>query len=153
MGKVGPTTHPCPPLVVAQMGDGLFFVKSGKTYIFFFFKFYLQAYTSLGRQKPELINDPVVVDLAKKHNVSVNLVLLAYALVQGIGILPKSVTPSRIHENIKVVDVKLTIETRTTLCRLGGWSSRSLELFYDAVKKSFFYGVAHVVERLLSSNF
>ena len=79
---------------------------------------FFQAYTSLGRNRPELINDPVVVELAKKHNVSVNLVLLAYALVQGIGILPKSVTPSRIRENIQVVNVKLTNEEIAKLTAL-----------------------------------
>ncbi len=79
----------------------------------------MQAYTSLGRQKPELINDPVVLDLAKKHNTSVNLILLAYAHVQGIGILPKSVTPSRIHENIGVVNVKLTKEEVEKLTALN----------------------------------
>lgn len=30
-----------------------------------------QAFSSLGRHEPDLINDPVVVDLAKKHNTSV----------------------------------------------------------------------------------
>uniref|UniRef100_A0A914WW58 NADP-dependent oxidoreductase domain-containing protein n=1 Tax=Plectus sambesii TaxID=2011161 RepID=A0A914WW58_9BILA len=68
------------------------------------------AFTSLARQDPSLINDPVVVSLAEKHKTSINLILLAYALVQNIGILPKSVTPSRIQENFGVVNVKLTKE-------------------------------------------
>uniref|UniRef100_A0A914X700 NADP-dependent oxidoreductase domain-containing protein n=1 Tax=Plectus sambesii TaxID=2011161 RepID=A0A914X700_9BILA len=71
---------------------------------------FFQAFTSLARQDPSLINDPVVVSLAEKHKTSINLILLAYALVQNIGILPKSVTPSRIQENFGVVNVKLTKE-------------------------------------------
>uniref|UniRef100_A0A914WTE9 NADP-dependent oxidoreductase domain-containing protein n=1 Tax=Plectus sambesii TaxID=2011161 RepID=A0A914WTE9_9BILA len=71
---------------------------------------FFQAFTSLGRNDPSLINDPVVVSLAEKHKTSVYLVLLAYALVQNIGILPKSVTPARIKENFGVTNVTLTKE-------------------------------------------
>jgi diketogulonate reductase-like aldo/keto reductase len=78
-----------------------------------------------------LINDPVVVGLAEKYKVSVNLILLAFPLVQGIAIVPKSSTPSRIRENIGVVNVKLTKDdvnkltalniNRNTEPRTTGW--------------------------------
>ncbi len=89
-----------------------------------------QAFTSLARNEPTVINEPVIVGLAEKYNVSVSLILLAYALEQGIGILPKSTTPSRIHGNLGVVDVKLTDEEIAKLTalnrdqkytRLTGW--------------------------------
>jgi diketogulonate reductase-like aldo/keto reductase len=86
----------------------------------------LQAFTSLGRNEPTLVNDPVVVELVEKHSVPVSLILLAYALVQGIGIIPKSVTPSRIHENLGVVNVKLTNEEVAKLTALDRNQSYTL---------------------------
>uniref|UniRef100_A0A914W1T9 NADP-dependent oxidoreductase domain-containing protein n=1 Tax=Plectus sambesii TaxID=2011161 RepID=A0A914W1T9_9BILA len=69
---------------------------------------FFQAFSSLGKQNPKLIQDPVIAQIAQHHNTSVNLVLLAWALAQDIGILPKSQTPSRIKENFESTKVKLT---------------------------------------------
>ncbi|KAI6234618.1 Aldo keto reductase domain containing protein [Aphelenchoides fujianensis] len=71
---------------------------------------YFQAFSSLGRQEPALINDPVVVELAKKHNTSVEQILLSFATSQGIGIVPKSTTPARIASNFQVLELKLDDE-------------------------------------------
>ncbi|CAB03127.1 NADP-dependent oxidoreductase domain-containing protein [Caenorhabditis elegans] len=79
---------------------------------------FFQAFSSLARHEPKLIEDPVVVELAKKHNTSVPLVLLAWALRQNVGIVPKSVTPSRIVENFKVIDIALTPEDIQSLTAL-----------------------------------
>ncbi|VDP08731.1 unnamed protein product [Heligmosomoides polygyrus] len=63
---------------------------------------FFQAFSSLARQQPELVNDPVVVGLAKAHNTTVPLILLSWALSQGVGIVPKSSNPQRIKDNMKV---------------------------------------------------
>lgn len=81
-------------------------------------KIFFQAFSSLARHEPALIEDPVVVELAKKHNTTVPLVLLAWALRQDVGIVPKSVTPARIAENFKVIDIQLTSEEIESLSRL-----------------------------------
>ncbi|CAI5451267.1 unnamed protein product [Caenorhabditis angaria] len=80
---------------------------------------YFQAFSSLARHEPALIEDPTVVQLAAKHNTTVPLVLLAWALCQGVGIVPKSVTPSRIAENFKVINIKLTSEEIESLRKLN----------------------------------
>ncbi|EGT57779.1 hypothetical protein CAEBREN_01723 [Caenorhabditis brenneri] len=79
---------------------------------------FFQAFSSLARHEPKLIEDPVVVELAMKHNTSVPLVLLAWALRQNVGIVPKSVTPSRIIDNFKVKDVELSPEEIQSLTAL-----------------------------------
>ncbi|CAB3396710.1 unnamed protein product [Caenorhabditis bovis] len=79
---------------------------------------FFQAFSSLARHEPKLIEDPAVVELSKKHNVSVPLILLAWARCQGVGIVPKSVTPSRIAENFKVVNVNLSDEDIASLTKL-----------------------------------
>ncbi|KAK0413549.1 hypothetical protein QR680_006866 [Steinernema hermaphroditum] len=69
---------------------------------------FFQAFSSLARHEPKLINDPAVVEIAKAHNTSIELVLLAFALCQNVGIVPKSTNPERIASNLNVVDVKLS---------------------------------------------
>ncbi|KAI6214074.1 Aldo-ket-red domain-containing protein [Aphelenchoides besseyi] len=65
---------------------------------------FFQAYSSLGRQEPALVNDPVIVEIAKKQ------ILLAFATNQSVGIVPKSTTPERIHNNWKVLEITLDKE-------------------------------------------
>uniref|UniRef100_A0A1I7UVJ3 Aldo_ket_red domain-containing protein n=1 Tax=Caenorhabditis tropicalis TaxID=1561998 RepID=A0A1I7UVJ3_9PELO len=79
---------------------------------------FFQAFSSLARHEPKLIEDPTVVELAKKHNTSVPLVLLAWALRQNVGIVPKSVTPARIIDNFKVKNVELSQEDIQSLTAL-----------------------------------
>lgn len=70
----------------------------------------LQAFSSLGRYKDELINDPVVVALSKKYNTTVERVLLSFATSQRVGIVPKSTNPQRIADNFSVLELKLAPE-------------------------------------------
>ncbi|WKY06459.1 hypothetical protein Q1695_006557 [Nippostrongylus brasiliensis] len=68
---------------------------------------FFQAFSSLARNEPALVNDPVLVDIAKSHDTNVQMILLSWAFSQGVGIVPKSSTPHRIKDNMKVVDLKL----------------------------------------------
>lgn len=60
----------------------------------------VEAWSPLGRGR--VLEDPLLVQIAKKHNVSTGAICLQFALQQGICILPKSATPSRIIENYSV---------------------------------------------------
>ncbi|KIH46356.1 glyoxal reductase domain protein, partial [Ancylostoma duodenale] len=62
---------------------------------------FFQAFSSLARYKPELIEDPAVVAMAKKRNALVPVLLFSWALSQGVGIVPKSATPQRIIDNFE----------------------------------------------------
>nr|XP_032516739.1 uncharacterized oxidoreductase YtbE-like isoform X1 [Danaus plexippus plexippus] len=65
----------------------------------------LQAYCSFGGQairNNSLMEDPVVRDISAKHNATPAQVLLTWALQRGIAVIPKSVTPQRIKENIQL---------------------------------------------------
>ncbi|KAL3982345.1 Aldo/keto reductase family protein [Acanthocheilonema viteae] len=92
---------------------------------------FFQAYSSLARNHPDLMSDSVIVETAKAHNSTSQLVLLAWALSLGIGIIPKSSNPERVIDNFKVVELKLTeeeIERITQLdrnknyIRCDGWN-------------------------------
>ncbi|ALS79328.1 glyoxal reductase [Planococcus kocurii] len=57
-----------------------------------------------------LLEDPVLVEIAKQHNKSIAQVIIRWHLQNDLVIIPKSVTPSRIQENAQVFDFALTPE-------------------------------------------
>lgn len=58
-------------------------------------------------QLPSLLQDPVVVDIAKKHNKTAAQVLLRQLIQSGIATIPKSTNPQRVRENFNVFDFSL----------------------------------------------
>lgn len=56
----------------------------------------------------ELLNDEVIVDIAKNHNVSAAQVILRWNLQKGVVVIPGSSNPEHIKENTKIYDFELT---------------------------------------------
>lgn len=73
----------------------------------------ITAYSPLGSTGSPLMQDEHVVKLAKQKDVSPGCILLSYHIAKGSAVLPKSVTPSRIEENRKIV--KLSSEDVASL--------------------------------------
>ena len=69
------------------------------------------------------LQDPVVVGIAEAHGKSAGQVLLRYSLQRGIAVLPKSVKPRRMAENIDVFGFKLTEEEMKSLKALDKYVS------------------------------
>ncbi|MEU0370200.1 aldo/keto reductase [Streptomyces sp. NPDC006283] len=65
-----------------------------------------EAWSPLGQGK-ELLQAPAVVAVARKHDRTPAQVVLRWHLQVGNVVIPKSVTPSRIQENIDVFDFEL----------------------------------------------
>jgi len=63
----------------------------------------IEAYSPLGSTGSPLFNEEGVQEVAKKHKVGAGTVLISYQVERGHVVLPKSVTPSRIEENLKTV--------------------------------------------------
>ncbi len=76
----------------------------------------VEAYCPLARAKD--MNDPVISGIAAKHGKSYAQIMLRWLLEQDLVILPKSVTPSRIKENIDVFDFELDDEDRAAIAKL-----------------------------------
>ncbi|CAG9781944.1 unnamed protein product [Diatraea saccharalis] len=90
----------------------------------------LEAYCSLGgtsASNNDLLLDPVVKKIAKKHEATCAQVLLVWSLQQDIAIIPKSTDPNRIKENI-TYNFKLTNEEMKALDGLG---ERNIKYAWD----------------------
>lgn len=81
----------------------------------------MQAFAALGHSvTPRLMDDPVIIDIARRVNKTPAQVLLAWAVQRGTALLTTSKTPGRIQENFDVSTlpedameaIKETIETR-----------------------------------------
>jgi diketogulonate reductase-like aldo/keto reductase len=63
----------------------------------------LLAFAALGHaMKPRLLDDPVIVSIARRLDKTPAQVALAWAIQRGTALLTTSVTPSRIRENFEV---------------------------------------------------
>lgn len=90
----------------------------------------LTAYSPLGSadrawkhpEEPVLMQDPAIHNLAAKYNKSPAQVLLRWQTQRGVVAIPKSVTESRIKENIQVFDFTLQPEEMESITALNrGW--------------------------------
>lgn len=68
----------------------------------------VEAYSPLAHGTP--MDNQIIIDIAKKHGKTYAQIMLRWLLQQDFVILPKSVTPSRIQENIALFDFELDEE-------------------------------------------
>ncbi len=66
---------------------------------------------------PVLLENPVIRSIAEAHGCTPAQVLLAWHVQRGISIIPKSVTPSRLRENLAAAQLELST---TELERIAG---------------------------------
>ncbi|CAH3165584.1 unnamed protein product [Porites lobata] len=74
---------------------------------------WLQAYTSLGQGK--LLDEAQVRSIATTYNKSTAQVLLKWALQHNVGVIPKSVRPQHIKDNLSVNDFQLSAKDMAIL--------------------------------------
>ncbi|KAM9796083.1 aldo-keto reductase family 1 member A1-B isoform 3-T3 [Syngnathus typhle] len=87
----------------------------------------MTAYSPLGSpdrawKRPDeltLMDEPVLATLAAKYCKSPAQILLRWQTQRGVVAVPKSVTPSRIRENLQVFDFTLSEEEMTSLAALN----------------------------------
>lgn len=75
-----------------------------------------EAWSPLGRGR--LMEEPVLTRIAETHGVSVAQVLVRWNVQQGVVVLPKSVTPSRIRSNLDIEGFELTDDDLTAIASL-----------------------------------
>ncbi|KAG2199159.1 hypothetical protein INT47_009898 [Mucor saturninus] len=67
---------------------------------------HVTAYSPLGSTDSPVMQESVVVDIAKRRNASPAQVLLAWGMRRGCSVIPKSVTASRIISNFQVIELE-----------------------------------------------
>ncbi|RRJ95384.1 aldo/keto reductase [Opitutaceae bacterium TAV4] len=75
-----------------------------------------EAWSPLGQGT--LLADPVLAGIAQKHGRSAAQVIIRWHIQQGLVVIPKSVTPSRIAENANVFDFTLDAEDMAAIASL-----------------------------------
>ena len=65
----------------------------------------VEAWSPLGRGR--IMNNEMLITLAEKYGVTVAQLALRWELQHDIVVLPKSVTPARIEENMKIFDFEI----------------------------------------------
>jgi diketogulonate reductase-like aldo/keto reductase len=85
----------------------------------------ITAYAPLGapglvgaKEDKPLLSNPVVLEIAKKHNKTAAQVLIRWSIDGKVVVIPKSVKPERVEENWKVWDFKLSEEEMKALDNL-----------------------------------
>lgn len=64
-----------------------------------------QAYSPLGSTDSPLLQEPVITRIAQAHGVQPAQIIISWGAQRGVTVLPKSVTPSRIEANAKLVQL------------------------------------------------
>ena len=90
---------------------------------------HMTAYSPLGspdrsskikkENEPLLMQDDTILEIAKKHNTSTPLVLLAWSLSFDRAVIPKSVTPKNIESNLTAAHIELSQNDLDTISNLN----------------------------------
>jgi alcohol dehydrogenase (NADP+) len=88
----------------------------------------LTAYSPLGSRdrppglkavdEPVLLDDPTIGAIATAHQVSPAQVLIAWAIQRGTAVIPKSVNPERLAQNLAAANVVLTDAEMSAIAQL-----------------------------------
>jgi 2,5-diketo-D-gluconate reductase A len=83
-----------------------------------------EAWAQFAEGRNELFSNPILTDIGQAHGKSVGQIVLRWLIQRTIVVIPKSVRPDRMRENLEVFDFELTddevtriaaMDTRTTL--------------------------------------
>ena len=68
--------------------------------------------------EPVLMDDPVIADIAEQHDASPPQVLISWALHRDTAVIPKSVTPAHIEDNLAAATLTLTDDDMARIAAL-----------------------------------
>ena len=89
----------------------------------------VEAWSPMGRTR--ILDDPLVLELAKKYNKTPAQICLRFCLQNNILPLPKSSSPERMKQNLEIFDFDIELEDIYRLMTMPetGWSGQHPEHF------------------------
>lgn len=81
---------------------------------------HMTAYSPLGSAStdPNVLDDPVIKNIAKKHQCSPAQVCIAWGLSRGCSVIPKTSKVARVEENWKGQNIKLDESDKQAIAKL-----------------------------------
>ena len=71
----------------------------------------LTAYTPLGKGHPDLLNQPILKEIAARENCTTSQVVLGWFVKKGVIAIPKSGTPVRLQQNLAVRKIQYYLKS------------------------------------------
>lgn len=68
-----------------------------------------------GKDEPVLFDDSVLNELADRKGISVAQLILAWIMQRGISVIPKSVKPEHLKQNLDSVNIELSVDEMATV--------------------------------------
>lgn len=87
----------------------------------------VEAWAPFAEGKHDIFNQPTIQAIAEAHHKTTGQVILRWLLQRGITVIPKSVHPERMAENMAVFDFELSTSEMTTLASLD----KGVSQFFD----------------------
>ena len=84
----------------------------------------LEGWGPLGQGNKDMLENPVILNIANTHNKTAGQVILRFELQDGAIIFPKSTNPERIKSNMDIFDFKLTDEEMSKMRALDTGKGR-----------------------------
>mmetsp|Transcript_14155 Transcript_14155/g.20860 ORF Transcript_14155/g.20860 Transcript_14155/m.20860 type:complete len:332 (+) Transcript_14155:109-1104(+) len=85
----------------------------------------IEAYSPLGNGATNMLEDPVILSIAEKHDKNAGQIALRYLVQLGYVVLPRSSSPERLRTNLEIFSFQLDEEDMEQLARLkkisGSW--------------------------------
>jgi len=83
----------------------------------------LQSWGPLAQGRDDLFTNPVLTEIATGYDKTVAQVVLCWLIQRDIVVIPKSVRPERMAENLDVFDFRLTEEEMNRIAKLDTGAS------------------------------
>nr|WP_196776645.1 aldo/keto reductase [Lactiplantibacillus pentosus] len=87
----------------------------------------VEAWAPFAEGKHDIFNQPIIQAIAESHHKTTGQVILRWLLQRGITVIPKSVHPERMAENMAVFDFELSTSEMATLASLD----KGVSQFFD----------------------
>ena len=85
----------------------------------------VEAWSPLGNGR--VLNNPELMEIAEKYGKTVAQLCVRWVLQHDVLPLPKSVTPSRIHENLQVSDFEISDSDMTKIDEMGEFGGSGMD--------------------------